>query len=623
MAALGILSFFQITLLPGLIILSASRYPGSLLSRMFLAFSLSLTANYVAVLVLAAAGLYVRPVVFAIFAAELVVIAWLRGAAIRRWFLSPLLRPIIEPAAAEIRRLRELSGPGIAGLVRTIAATAALLLGLFEIGQTLVIFVANWGTIFKFEDAVLSWNRWALDWFHNRLPTGSYHYPQLLPTNWSIGYVFMNMPLQYIARGMMPLFMLALLIAMLDMGWTRKTAGPYLATLVAAYMYPRLQIDLTEGMADLPVSCMVFLAFCCVVAAQRESAARWRTWYLVIGAVLAAGAAVTKQPGVFFLPIYPVLAYVFVLREQSGEGRARVLRLAAVYITIVLVIVFPFYVYAQMQINAGLASSEISYVTNGIFAGRAVPERIVNAARMFLDHIGPVPTFLMVLLGLIALGDKVSRWVIALIVVPWVLLWAALASYDLRNLALAVPFIAASVGTGAAAVGRGVIVSPVQGIKTAYRRLVAVRAWTVVTPAAALIAVSVGLALLPTRERLIAHHRRMERELGNAALNAQLYAQYDRQPFSRLILTNYGFLFHLPDLADLGVFENFFRTSTPESAEFAEYRKHLEDPRIGYILLSIDAYPSIMRDVEERLEHGDFKLLFRAEGYLFVEIIRR
>jgi hypothetical protein len=622
MAALGILSFFQITLLPGLIILSTSRYQGSFLSRMFLAFGLSLTANYVAVFMLAAAGLYVRPVVFAVFAVELVVIGWLRGAAIRRWFLSPLLPPIIEPAAAEIRRLRELNGPGVAGLVRTTAATAALLLGLFEVGQALGTFVANWGAIFKFEDAVLSWNRWALDWFHNRLPIGSYHYPQLLPANWSISYVFMNMPLQYIARGMMPLFMLVLLIAMLDMGWKRKTTGPYLATLAAAYMYPRLQIDLTEGMADLPVSCMAFLAFYCVAAAQHESAARPRTWYLVIGAVLAAGAAVTKQTGLFFLPIYPVLAYVFVLREQSGAARARVLRLAAFYITIVLVIVVPFYVYAQMQINAGLSASEISYVTNGIFAGTAVPERIVNAARMFLNHIGPAPTFLMVLLGLIALGDKVSRWVIALIVVPWVLLWAALASYDLRNLALAVPFIAASVGTGASAVGRGVG-SPVQTIQTVYRRLAAVRAWAVVTPAAALIAVGVGLALLPTRERLIAHHHRMERELGNAALNAQLYAQYDRQPFSRLILTNYGFLFHLPDLRDLGVFENFVRTSTPESAEFAEYRKHLEDPGIGYILLSIDAYPSIMRDIEERLEHGDFKLLFRAEGYLFVEIIRR
>ena len=86
MAVLGILSLFQIALLPGLIILSASKYPGSFLRGTFLAFGLSLTANYVAVFALAAAALYVRPVVFAIFAAELVVIARLHGAARRRWF---------------------------------------------------------------------------------------------------------------------------------------------------------------------------------------------------------------------------------------------------------------------------------------------------------------------------------------------------------------------------------------------------------------------------------------------------------------------------------------------------------------------------------------------------------
>lgn len=246
----------------------------------------------------------------------------------------------------------------------------------------------------------------------------------------------------------------------------------------------------------------------------------------------------------------------------------------------------------------------------------------MNAAGLFLSHVGREPTLLMVLLGLIALGDKVSRWVIGLIVVPWALLWAALASYDLRNLALAVPFVAMSVGTGAAAVMRAITVSPVHAVKSGLRRVAAIRTWVVVTQAAALIAAGIGLSLAPTSERLIAHHRRMERELGNAALNARQYAQYDRQPFSRLILSNYGFLFHLPDLEDFGVFQNLMG-STPESIEFAEYRKHLEDPRIGYILLSIDSYPSIMRDVGERLEHGDFKLLFRAEGYLFVEIIRR
>ena len=326
MAVLGILSLFQITLLPGLILLAAAKYRGSLLRRILISFGLSLTTNYVAVFALAAVGLYLRPVVFVIFGAELVAIAWLHAADIKRWFSSPLLPALLAPVKTEIQRLRKVSGPGIAGLVRGIAATAVMLVAFIQIGQVFISFVLNWGTIFMWEDAVFSWNRWALDWFHNSVPAFVYHYPQLVPTNWSISYVFMDMPLQYIAKGMMPIFMLALMLAMLDLAWTRKTAGPYLAPLVAAYLYQGSRIPVTEGGGDLPVSCMVFLSFWCVVAAQRESTDRSRTGYLVIGAVLAAAAAVTKQPGVFFLPIYPALAYAFVLREQSGVGRVRALR---------------------------------------------------------------------------------------------------------------------------------------------------------------------------------------------------------------------------------------------------------------------------------------------------------
>lgn len=620
MAVLGILSLFQITLLPGLIVLSASRYQGSLLRRLLLAFGFSLTANFLGVFALGAAGVYGRHVTFALFGAELVVLAWLEGSAIRRWLASPLLSAFIATIVGEIRRLREVSGPGTAGLVRAAAAIAALLIALFEIAQILVTFVANWGTIFKFEDAVFSWNRWALDWYLKGLPAWSYHYPQLVPANWSISYVFMNAPLQYIGRGMMPLFMLVLLLAMLDLGWKKRT-GPYLATLVAVYMYPRLRIDLTEGMADLPVSCMAFLSFCCIVAAHREACTKSRTWYLVVGAVLAAGAAITKQPGVFFLAVYPVLAYVFALRGQGAEGRARALRLAGVYAAIVLVIVVPYYVYAEVQIRTGQASSELGYVTNGIFGGLPVPQRIVAAWQMFLVNIKPVPTFLIVLLGLIALGDQFCRWVIGLIVVPWALLWAAFASYDPRNLALAIPFMALSVGTGAATVLQEPL-SPVHAVARALRRLAAAPAWVVVASAAALIATGIGFGLSPTPERLIAHHRRLERELGNAALNARLYAEYDKQPFTRRIVTDYVFMFKLPELGRLGVQQEFV-SSAAEPVEFAEYQKRLLDPNIGYLLLPVNAVPSIVRDVEERIQRGDVKLLFRAEGYLFVEIVRR
>ena len=41
--------------------------------------------------------------------------------------------------------------------------------------------LAQFGQIFQQWDAVISWNRWAIDWSANRLPTFTSLYPQLLP----------------------------------------------------------------------------------------------------------------------------------------------------------------------------------------------------------------------------------------------------------------------------------------------------------------------------------------------------------------------------------------------------------------------------------------------------------
>ena len=54
---------------------------------------------------------------------------------------------------------------------------------------------------------------------------------------------------------------------------------------------------------------------------------------------------------------------------------------------------------------------------------------------------------LLVAIGL-ALGDPLQRWLLGLVVVPLGLIWAAAFSYDLRNLAMILPFAGAAAGTG-------------------------------------------------------------------------------------------------------------------------------------------------------------------------------
>src|SRR3990172_11279363 len=77
MLLLGVLSVLQLTLLPGLLLIRLFPGKRSLIQQFAYLFLLSLLANYGAVLLLVTVGLYLRPVVLALFALECAALAWL------------------------------------------------------------------------------------------------------------------------------------------------------------------------------------------------------------------------------------------------------------------------------------------------------------------------------------------------------------------------------------------------------------------------------------------------------------------------------------------------------------------------------------------------------------------
>jgi len=53
--------------------------------------------------------------------------------------------------------------------------------------------------IFQGSDVSVSWNVWALIWSNGLFPTGSYGYPQFIPTTWAATYIFTGSTAQYFA----------------------------------------------------------------------------------------------------------------------------------------------------------------------------------------------------------------------------------------------------------------------------------------------------------------------------------------------------------------------------------------------------------------------------------------
>ena len=498
MTLLGILSLAQIVVLPGYLALRVLRVGTGGVCTCILSFALSLVINYYLVAGLVLLGAYRPNVIYAIFAAELAWLATLDGWRLRtgladaaaawrqraRVFLAELEYPEREAVA------NQLSGPALA-LRRSMLAAAVLVIGGFALSG-----LAQVGQIFQQWDAVVSWNRWAVDWAAGRLPSATSFYPQLLPTNLSLSYVFVQSSQVWIfAKSFQFLFCLLLLLAILDMARLQGKFG-YVPGVVITYglLVALLRFRmLSSGYADVPLAFFALATVYAIMLAQDAKPASQRAKYLMLGVALAAGAAATKQMGLYVAALYPLLAWRFVLRgegagrwwkhvpsttrqdartdvgqafqpDSSGQSQAgkpdllcvlagRCLPLLVGMWTIIGILVSPWYLYKFFDFRAGGDANNTLALLTDFHEGRNLWQRMAHGGAAIAESLTPTGAALLAIAVAASLGDRFQRWLVALVVVPLGLLWAIAFSYDLRNLALILPLAGSAAGIGLVRIG--------------------------------------------------------------------------------------------------------------------------------------------------------------------------
>ena len=435
MALLGLLSILQIAFLPGYLLVRALRLRGGVPATLVLAFALSLIANHVLVAGLVVLGIYRPCVVYAVFIAEAAIALWLE----RRW---------LQTAGINVCWLRFRDSLGtlqLSPLRRVLRAAAIVVIAGFALAS-----VAQFGQIFQQWDAVVSWNRWAIDWAANRLPTITSLYPQLLPSNMSLTYVFMQTSDVWIfAKGFQFLFCLMLLVAMVDaaratgeFGFVPGAVITY-GLLVAALRFRML----ASGYADVPLAFFAFAAVYALLLARHAEGDEMQRRYVMVGAVLAAGAALAKQTGLYIVLVYPLLVWLLVLRSgHAGDLR----RHAGTLVRVALLagaLAAPWYLYKFAEFHAARDLNNTAQLVGDFHEGRNLPQRMLHAAGMLVEATTPAGALLLLLAVATVIRDPLERWLVAILVVPLGLIWAAGFSYDLRNLALILPFVGAAAGT--------------------------------------------------------------------------------------------------------------------------------------------------------------------------------
>jgi hypothetical protein len=573
----GVVSILQVCYLPGALLLLAVLGPRKWYETIPLAFGLSLIVNYIAVLVLVMAGIYVRSVMIGLVATELIAYFYM---------LSRSGAPALEPGRHSHQkyfsatRLLEWSGRL---LFLVVLALAWIYVWRFK------------GDIFQAWDAVVSWNRWAVDWASNRLPNTMWHYPQLLPAVWSVSYVLMaDAQIQFFPVLVCLLFVPMAAHAFFMLYNKSDQVSAKISILIAGLIFlaaSEKMSGLLVGFADFPVAVMILLAFSCLFMAGGPGISKKEaTMYAALGLLLAGGGGLTKQGGVFGYLAY-IATMIGLYRDKCLPGTL-LSRKGIIFLIGTMLLVFSWYAFIQWRIAISAEGSEIKVVTETIHQGRNYLERIALSMRMF-----PYPWAVAALASPGLFFHRI-RMITACGLI-YVLIWGCFFSYDQRNCSPALPLLAFAVGGW---FSHFIMCKGISKIGEFYACMRRKNLWPAFLTCLFLGAV-LSLQVIKFPDTIL-HARQHEKlmNLGDPAINKAVldsFATYG----PGIILTGHQYLLYIPDVGSK--YFQFFTFGagafavTPEQITNYNQKREtaLSDQNIKYVLLpsqELEAVQSIL-----------------------------
>jgi hypothetical protein len=603
---LGVLGVLQITLLPGLIAHRVLRIQGNFIHGVLMVFGLSLFVNYCAVFFLAILGIYTRGVLVVLMLAESVSLLWLYREDLR----TPVQR-ILEIIWDELIKILAAVFPGrqngsVTILYYFIVAFFALL-SIKDIAWIFNVFLKNLGSVFSAWDAVVSWNRWAVVWFTGEIPMDSHLYPQLIPLNWSIPYVLMgDTAIQFFAKGIMPLFALFLLAAFFNLVVETARYYFFISTVVMGILLRDfLNAGITNGYVDLAVAFFTFLAVYMLIRARAAVELEQRDRLLLIGALFSAGAAVTKQTGVYIALCYPVLALVVMGLFEKPFEKERLTRFFY-RLAIISVVWVSWYVYKEVQILLGVDRPNLDVLIElsaDKYEGAGVFQQILAAIGQFEQLV----FLLVVTVVAFPFMDRFYK-TLTILIAPYPILWAWMAGYDTRNLAIFLPILALLSGYAIHKLG----------IKAfGFTEKIKLPRMPIYLPIFLAVAGLVYLNMLASPAKLLERQETLQKEIFSPAKNEMLYDLIAREGAEVRILTNYP-MEYLPGLEQYQVRFNF--------QDYDMFLAHVEDSRIAYLFFSNAIDDSVKQYINEKMDNGDYELVLKDtqwKAYTLVRIVER
>lgn len=439
MLALGLLSFLQMTCIPGYLCLKLARWKSqSTIQFLVYMLAVSLIVNFCVVYSLVALEFYNPATVYGLVVLEAGGLAWLfrrDGISWRhRVKLSENLRVCFE--RLELRRL--------AGCLAFALAVAAFL----SFGH---LYYRTLGSVFTLFDDTVSWDRWAEGWLANRFPTNAGYYPQLVPVNWSLTYVMIrSTDVKMFAKALMPVFPIATFLLFVDLAFRRK-APQYL--LAAAIYGSMLYIYLGDPLivSGYMETALPFFAFLTAYALLELSESGPSVSNVLLASLFAAGTGLVKQGGLYLVLASAGWTAVVLYQHRAGLAQSGAWRRTLAGALVGLVVVLPWYIRQYLNIAAGSDSSNVSGLAALAAQGRGHLAVVAAAFERLYDARGGFAAPLCWFLAggiLLSLADPLARKLFLWVLAPVLVLWALFFSYEVRTASLAFPFLAFASAAG-------------------------------------------------------------------------------------------------------------------------------------------------------------------------------
>lgn len=213
--------------------------------------------------------------------------------------------------------------------------------------------------IFIHSDALVSWNRWAIELSQNKYNSIGTAYPVLFPGLWSLIYkaqgnsevwIFAKASILFLA----PLLAISIAALVTSAGWI---SAALLTAFSVMFFFQAHVYEAFSGFMDIPVAILMLVSGCSMIAALNigETEDAERLDFVLLSAAIGAGlAATTKQSGlIVFVPLIATIIILF-CRHRIAAGAA---------IKLLVVAILPVALYSSIYFSvASTPTANLEYL---------------------------------------------------------------------------------------------------------------------------------------------------------------------------------------------------------------------------------------------------------------------